>query len=896
MDDTADYLTIFRALPTPCIVLLPNAPSFTIVDANDEYLSLVFKSREELLGKGFFEVYPDNPYLSENEWKKNFDTILREKKRHRAAPQKYAFPVATSPTHFDIKYFEIEQTPILDVQGEIRLIIRSMTDVTESINHGQFLQDTQQVARIGSWEVNIARQTVIWSQGLREIYEVSPDYQPSLESALAFYSDEDDRHQLIAAFEKAVHDGTVFRVALPITTQKGNKRWVLSVGKADLVNGVCVRVYGVSKDITEKKYHQEALIASEYKFQDLIETIDGVVWEADARTYKTTFISGKVEQILGYTAEEWLADERFWLNHVFEADREHAEQQYYAREQTQIPAKHTFDYRMVKKDGGIVWIKDIVSVIYEAGAPRWFRGIMVDVTETKRLADLDHLEKSVLELNEQREIPLAHVLSDYLTGIESLFPGMYCSLDRIQENRLRTWIAPSLPKAYLQDIDNITIGENAGSCGAAAYLKRPVIINDIDTDSRCASYKHFAMAYDFKACWSHPILDSEGNTMAVLGMYYKQVQSPKAEELAIVDRTSSLLKVIIENRQNADLAREASVMMNQGQQLARFGIWQHDMETDKVSWSDTLYEIYGMDAKDGMPTFENYLRSVHPDDRQQVMDVVSRIQDTGEDTVFEERIIRPNGETRHLRSWVRLIGGSDAPRKMIGASLDITDTKLAEKKLNELYTQLERYVKEIQASEKKYSDLFHLSPQPMWVYSLETYQFLDVNHAAVAHYGFTREEFLAMTVKEIRPKEEVSKLEAAVALAREHETLFTKGVYRHQKKDGTLIDVEIQSNIIRFQGQKAEVILVNDITEKVNYVKAIEAQNSKLQEIAWMQSHVVRAPVARIMGLVDVIRQLPESAVHHEELLDAINRAATELDDIIHTITEKAEQIHITST
>src|SRR5690606_1645382 len=111
---------------------------------------------------------------------------------------------------------------------------------------------------------------------------------------------------------------------------------------------------------------------------------------------------------------------------------------------------HTFDYRMVKKDGEIVWIKDVVSVIYEAGAPRWFRGIMVDITETKRLADLDHLEKTVLELNEQRQIPLVHVLSDYLSGIESLFPGMYCSLDRIQDNYLRTWIAPSLPEAYLQ--------------------------------------------------------------------------------------------------------------------------------------------------------------------------------------------------------------------------------------------------------------------------------------------------------------------------------------------------------------------------------------------------------------------------------------------------------------
>src|SRR5690606_14021452 len=97
----------------------------------------------------------------------------------------------------------------------------------------------------------------------------------------------------------------------------------------------------------------------------------------------------------------------------------------------------------------------------------------------------------------------------------------------------------------------------------------------------------------------------------------------------------------------------------------------------------------------------------------------------------------------------------------------------------------------------------------------------------------------------------------------------------------------------QFQGQKAEVILVNDITEKLSYINAIESQNSKLQEIAWMQSHVVRAPVARIMGLVDVIHQFPESTVDHRELLDAIKHAATELDDIIHTITKKAEQIHI---
>jgi len=895
MDGKVDYSVVFRTLPIPSIVLLPNAPVFTIVDANDAYLDLIIKTREELLGKGFFEIFPSNPYLSDNEWRNSFDAILQEKKTHKVAPQKYAFPIATAPPRIDIKYLEIQQTPVLDEQGEIRFIIRSMADVTESINYDTFLQDTQQVGRIGSWEVNMAHQTVIWSQGLREIFEVSPDYQPEFDSGIDFYTHENDRKELTMAFQKAMRDGTVFHTTLPITTAKGRTRWIFSSGKADLVNGICVRVYGTSLDVTETKNKDEALVASEHKFQNLIQTIDGIVWEADAQTYKTTFISGKVEQILGYTAEEWLSKDLFWLDHIIEADREDAAGNYYAKEKSQIPANHTFDYRMIKKDGGIVWIKDIVSVVYEAGVPRWFRGIMVDITETKRLADLDHLEKTILELNEQRQTPLTHVLSNYLTGIESLFPGIFCSIHRIQDNRLRTWVAPSLSETYLQTIDNLVVGENSGSCGAAAHLKRPVIVNNIATDARFAAYKHLALAYDLRACWSYPIIDSEGNVMAVLGMYYKQIQSPKPEELAIVDRTSSLLKVIIENRRNADLAHETSVMINQGQELAHFGIWQRDLETNKVSWSDTLSAIYGVDTKGIAPSFERYLQSVHNDDRQQVMEVVRHIQDTGEDTVFEERIVRPNGEIRHLRSWVRLIGGSYAPTKMIGASLDITDIKLAEKKLNDLYNQLEQHVKEIEASEKKYSDLFHLSPQPMWVYNVETYQFLDVNHAAVTHYGFTREEFLSMTIKEIRPAGELPKLEAAVANVRQHEKLFTKGVYLHQKKDGELIHVEAQSNIIQFQGQKAEVVLVNDITEKLNYVKAIEIQNSKLQEIAWLQSHVVRAPLARIMGLVDLIQQFPNSDVDCSELLDAICRAATELDDVIHAITEKAEQINVVS-
>src|SRR5690606_5516483 len=186
--------------------------------------------------------------------------------------------------------------------------------------------------------------------------------------------------------------------------------------------------------------------------------------------------------------------------------------------------------------------------------------------------------------------------------------------------------------------------------------------------------------------------------------------------------------------------------------------------------------------------------------------------------------------------------------------LDITEAKLAELALNKLHAEIEQQLKIVAESEKKYSNLFHLSPQPMWVYDLDTYRFLDVNDAAIKHYGYTREEFLAMTIRDIRPPEEIPKMEAAVAYSKQHDELFTTSVYVHRKKSGERIYVEVKSNIIKFHGRKAEVILAHDISEKLDYIQAIEAQNKKLQDIAWMQSHVVRAPLARIMGLADLIQ------------------------------------------
>ncbi|WP_165749138.1 response regulator [Cellulophaga sp. Z1A5H] len=208
-----------------------------------------------------------------------------------------------------------------------------------------------------------------------------------------------------------------------------------------------------------------------------------------------------------------------------------------------------------------------------------------------------------------------------------------------------------------------------------------------------------------------------------------------------------------------------------------------------------------------------------------------------------------------------------------------------------------KYLLQLEQSEKRYIDLFHLSPQPMWIYDLDTLLFLDVNDAATDHYGYSYEEFLKMTIKDIRPKEEVSNLMKILNDNPGDKEGKIKGFFRHQKKDGTVIEVEITSNLISRIGKTVRIILANDVTDRVNYIKAIIDQNDKLKEIAWVQSHVVRAPLARLMGLIKILERDTKLADEDKSFIyKELLNSADELDEIIRDISDKASKIEINNT
>lgn len=134
---------------------------------------------------------------------------------------------------------------------------------------------------------------------------------------------------------------------------------------------------------------------------------------------------------------------------------------------------------------------------------------------------------------------------------------------------------------------------------------------------------------------------------------------------------------------------------------------------------------------------------------------------------------------------------------------------------------------ELRQSEARYRFLFESSPLPMWVFDTETLAFLEVNGTAVSHYGYSREEFLAMTLREIRPQQEVADLERMVNA----EVRSQGRIWTHRRKDGSLIKAAIWFQDVQFLGRNARMVLAEDVTARVEAERALAESEARLRAI-----------------------------------------------------------------
>lgn len=253
-------------------------------------------------------------------------------------------------------------------------------------------------------------------------------------------------------------------------------------------------------------------------------------------------------------------------------------------------------------------------------------------------------------------------------------------------------------------------------------------------------------------------------------------------------------------------------------QTTREAIYEWDIIKDKLHWEPVFYELYGSKRKkNGEENLKDWKKRLHPDDAA----VVDRnLQQTLKAPrkhywKYIYRIRRKGGGYATVEEHGHIFRDTKGNTiRMVGRLRDVT----AETESRQL----------LEDSEKLSRNLFELNPHPMWVYDLETLRFLDVNHAAIQKYGYSRKQFLSMTIRDIRPVEEIKGLMLAVNRLRNNDTTATGGWHRHRTKKGEILDVEIRSNLFEYKGRRADLVVAVDMTDEIRKTRLIEIINQRL--------------------------------------------------------------------
>ena len=162
-------------------------------------------------------------------------------------------------------------------------------------------------------------------------------------------------------------------------------------------------------------------------------------------------------------------------------------------------------------------------------------------------------ENKILELI-ARGAALEKVLTEIAYAAESYSdPGVRCSILLLDETatHLLHGAAPSLPQAYNDAINGVAIGPAVGSCATAAYLKKPVIVSDIEFDPLWKDYKDLALAHGLRACWSTPIVSSQAEVIGTFALYYDHPSHPSDHARQVIDLLARTASIAIERHRSA---------------------------------------------------------------------------------------------------------------------------------------------------------------------------------------------------------------------------------------------------------------------------------------------------------------------------------------------------------
>lgn len=588
-----------------------------------------------------------------------------------------------------------------------------------------------------------------------------------------------------------------------------------------------------SKNITDRIKAEESIAKSNERFELIATATNDAVWDHDFEKNET-WGNSKLYEIYGVEQDVTKINIEMFFERLHPDERDGvAKRMNDAFENKLVSISEIFRFKTA--NGKYRTFYDRSNIQYNlSGKPVRILGAMQDIT------DREEARQAILE----------------------------------SEAKYRTIIEQAADGIFIADENTRFIDVNSAGCSMSGFTKEELLQkNFVDfippEDLATSPLKITVMQNGQSVTNERRLIRKDGSVVEV------EISAQKLMD----GRYQLFVRNIEERKKAAEVLEESERFLKETQLIAKLGTYTLDITSGKWESSEILNNIFGIN-----PGYEKIIESwtdiVHPEWRE-IMTGYFKDEVIGKKQKFDKeyKIIRKND---HAERWVHGMGTlkfdeNGQPVKMLGTIQDVTISKQAEETLLQ--------------SEQKYRLLFYNNPLPMWMVTIPGLDIIDVNDAAIKQYGYSREEFLKMNTKNLRPSEDVPGFLAEVENM-EPDKINTR-TWRHKKKDGTVIQVETHSHQIMYEGKRVWLGLSYDVTDKYN---AEERLQKSYQDIRLLASNLQnireeeRANIAR-----EIHDELGQQLTGLKMDIYWLSRKITNPDkDIANKIKESIELINAT--
>ena len=546
----------------------------------------------------------------------------------------------------------------------------------------------------------------------------------------------------------------------------GTLVWVAWRNKALVdAKGRSIGLLCVGTDISDRKQAEIALQASESELRALFAAMNDVIFVMDTTDGRYLKIAPTNPELLYKPSAEVIGKTMNEILPPESADFCFSQIQLASNTKQMLSVEYSLPIRNRE-----TWFAATISPMQE----NTVLFVARDITERKQSESWLAGQKQILESIAQ-SAPLGETLNALVEMIEQQSRGVMGSillLDRDGEHLLHG-AAPSLPESYNAAIHGVAIGPNVGSCGTAVYRKEPVIVTDIATDPLWANYRDLALSFGLRACWSTPILSSQGQVLGTFAMYYPEPHIPTNVEKQLIEVARNLAGIAIERKQAEEnlnkLNEELEIRVEQRTALLSETLKQ--LQKESIDRQDAQEDLRESESKfqklaDNLPgmIYQCLLRSdgsltfpyvspacrqmfeleaeaiqqnhtllidlVHPDDRPDYYESFAISAKNMQPWHWEGRLILPSNQLR----WFQVISRPEAKENgdilWDGITIDITDRKQAEASLQE--------------SQQFIQKIADATPGILYLYDLEEQRNVYANSSMGTLLGYTFDEIKEM--------------------------------------------------------------------------------------------------------------------------------------------------------